>query len=32
MLETYTQQIMIAIARLLPSDYSGVYTELVVSR
>ena len=30
-LETYTQQIMIAIARLLPSDYRGVYTELAAS-
>ena len=30
-LEMYTQQIMIAIARLLPADYRGVYTELAAS-
>ena len=30
-LELYTQQIMIAIARLLPSDYRGVYSELAAS-
>jgi 1-acyl-sn-glycerol-3-phosphate acyltransferase len=27
-LETYTEQIMIAIARLLPTEYRGVYAEL----
>jgi len=30
-LEMYTQQIMIAIARLLPSNYRGVYAELAAS-
>ncbi len=30
-LEMYTQQIMIAIARLLPSAYRGVYAELAAS-
>jgi hypothetical protein len=27
-LETFTEQIMIAIARLLPSAYRGIYAEL----
>ena len=30
-LETYTEQIMIAIARLLPPEYRGVYAELARS-
>jgi 1-acyl-sn-glycerol-3-phosphate acyltransferase len=30
-LEMFTQQIMIAIARLLPSDYRGIYAELAAS-
>jgi 1-acyl-sn-glycerol-3-phosphate acyltransferase len=30
-LETYTEQIMVAIARLLPPEYRGVYAELAIS-